>query len=74
MINRRAVLLIFLGCALCDFLWGYIGQHAILAGVIGAILGLFGTTWYLLFYWISGKGNKQNTPTGTQVCENKRDR
>lgn len=46
--SAKVVLVIFLGCAVIDFIWGYIHQRSVPAGVISAVGGLFGTAWYLL--------------------------
>ncbi len=43
-----SVAFIFVLCAIIDFILGYIHGRTMSAGVISAVLGLFGTT----FYWI----------------------
>jgi len=46
--SARVILAAFLGCVLIDFIWGYIHERSVVAGVIAIVLGLFGTAWYLL--------------------------
>jgi hypothetical protein len=52
----KAILAIFLGCAAIDFIWGYMHERSVVAGVIAIGLGLFGTAWYvfLLGGWKGG--------------------
>jgi hypothetical protein len=38
-------------CAVIDFVWGYVHEHSISAGVISVVGGLFSSTWYLLLFW-----------------------
>jgi hypothetical protein len=46
--NRaRLIPLAFILGGVFDFIWGYIHEHSIAAGVVGSILGLLGTAWYL---------------------------
>jgi len=46
--------IIFLGCAVIDFIWGFIGERSVPAGVISVVGGLLGTAWYLLLdNWIT---------------------
>ena len=55
--NRaRGILLVFVLCGACDFVWGYIHERSVLAGVTGIVLGLFGTAWYLFLLggWKNG--------------------
>jgi uncharacterized membrane protein len=50
--------LIFVVCAVVDFIMGYIHGRTMSAGVIRAVLGLFGTTFYL-FIFRPWKGNDE---------------
>jgi membrane associated rhomboid family serine protease len=50
-ISGKTILLIFVLCAAADFLWGYFNGHTLGAAVIAAILGLFGTAFYV--FWLS---------------------
>ena len=54
--SAKAILAIFLGCAAIDFIWGYIHERSVVAGVVAIVLGLFGTAWYvfLLGGWKGG--------------------
>jgi len=46
--------IIFLGCAVIDFIWGFIGERSVPAGVISVVGGLLGTASYLLLdNWIT---------------------
>jgi O-antigen/teichoic acid export membrane protein len=46
--NRaRLIPLAFILCGVFDFIWGYIHEHSVAAGVVAVVLGLFGTAWYL---------------------------
>lgn len=47
-ISAKAIFLIFVLCAVCDFVWGYVHERSIPAGVLSVIGGLFGTAFYLL--------------------------
>jgi hypothetical protein len=38
--NHLAGLLL---CGVFDFIWGYIHEHSVAAGIVGVVLGLFGT-------------------------------
>jgi membrane associated rhomboid family serine protease len=49
-ISPKAVVLIFLLCAVADFLWGYFNGHTFGAAVTAAILGLCGTAFYLVLF------------------------
>jgi hypothetical protein len=48
----KAVLLIFLGCAVFDFFFGYAHERSVPAGVISAVGRLFGTALYLILFWV----------------------
>jgi hypothetical protein len=54
--SANAILAIFLACAAIDFIWGYIHERSVVAGMIAIVLGLFGTAWYvfLLGGWKGG--------------------
>jgi hypothetical protein len=47
----RRVVLFFTLCALFDFAWNYFQRRSLIEGVISAVFGLFGSAWYLLFFW-----------------------
>jgi hypothetical protein len=53
--SAKAILAIF-RCAAIDFIWGYIHERSVVAGVVAIVLGLFGTAWYvfLLGRWKGG--------------------
>jgi len=55
--SAKAILAILLGCAAIDFIWGYIHEHSVVAGVVAIVLGLFGTTWYLLLFGVWKRGD-----------------
>jgi hypothetical protein len=57
--NPKAVLFLFLICAVLDFAWGYFRGHTFVAALTSAILGLGGTAYYCLamFYGKDGGGN-----------------
>ena len=38
-------------CALADCVWALLEKRSLAEAGIRAILGLFGTAWYLLIYW-----------------------
>jgi hypothetical protein len=59
-ISSRGVLLVFSLSALADFLWSLLGKHAVVESVISAVLGLFGTGWYLLIMWASSHNDAKN--------------
>jgi hypothetical protein len=44
----RVLLMVFSLGALCDFVWSYVRRRSIAEGAISAVLGLFGTAWYVL--------------------------
>jgi hypothetical protein len=50
-LGLRAVLLIFLLCAILDFGWGYFEKRSLPHGVISVVFGLFGTAFYA---WLMG--------------------
>jgi hypothetical protein len=56
-ITSRGILLVFSLSALADFLWSLLGRRSVVESVISAILGLFGTGWYLLAMWASSHNN-----------------
>jgi hypothetical protein len=43
----RGIVLVFALCALTDFVWSYVKGRSIIEAVVSAVLGLFGTAWYL---------------------------
>jgi hypothetical protein len=45
--RARIILLAFILCGVLDFLWGYFHEHSIGEGLVGVVLGVFGTAWYL---------------------------
>jgi hypothetical protein len=51
----RGVLLVFSLCALADFLWALLEKRSLAEAIISAVLGLFGTAWYLFMYWVAEK-------------------
>lgn len=48
--SAKAILLIFLLCALIDFLMSYVDHRSVPVGVISAVGGLFGTAFYLFLF------------------------
>ena len=54
-VTAKAILLIFVLCAVFDFVWGCVRGHSILAGVVGVVLGLFGTAVYCLLFGVFRK-------------------
>ena len=46
--STKTIVLIFVLCAVGDFVWGYVHERSIPAGVFSVIGGLFGTAFYLL--------------------------
>ena len=57
-LTPRVVLLVFSLCALADFAWSMFKGRSAVESIISAILGLFGTAWYLLIMW----GASHNDP------------
>ena len=55
--GKRGVLLVFSLCALPDFAWSMFDKHSFAESVVSAVLGLFGTGWYLLAMWASSQNN-----------------
>ena len=53
----RGVLLVFSLCALADFVWALLEKRSVAEAAISAVLGLFGTAWFLLIYWAAEKNN-----------------
>lgn len=50
--SAKAIVLIFVLCAVADFVLGYIHERSFPAGLISVIGGLFGTAFYVLvFKW-----------------------
>ncbi len=49
-INPKVILLFFVFCAVLDFGWGYLYARSAAAGVVGIVLGLFGTVYFLLVF------------------------
>jgi O-antigen/teichoic acid export membrane protein len=47
----KAIVLVFLLCAAFDFVWGYVHERSVPAGVISVVGGLFGTAFFLLVFW-----------------------
>lgn len=41
----------FFICAIFDFLWGYIKEHSLVAGVAGVIGGLLSSAFFAFFLW-----------------------
>jgi hypothetical protein len=58
--TAKGILLVFVLCAGYDFVRGYMGHRSIPTGVLTVICGLFGTAFYLFFFWLSGK-DKDNS-------------
>lgn len=56
-ISANAILAIFLACAAIDFIWGYIHERSVVAGVVAIVLGLFGTAWYLFLFGVWKRGD-----------------
>jgi ribosomal protein L40E len=53
-ITAKAIVLVFSLCAVADFIFGYIHERSVPAGVISVVGGLFGTAFYLLvlkWFW-----------------------
>jgi hypothetical protein len=51
--SSRSILFVFSLCALVDFAWSMLERRSVVESAISAILGLFGTGWYLLTIWAS---------------------
>src|SRR5947209_5697917 len=60
-VSSRGVLLVFSLSALADFLWSFLGKRSVVESVLSAVLGLFGTGWYLLTMWVASH-NDPDTP------------
>src|SRR5262249_50233024 len=60
--SSRGVLLVFSISALADFAWSMSDGRSVVESVLTAILGLFGTSWYLLTMWASSH-NDPNDPS-----------
>lgn len=56
--SARGVLLVFSLCALADFVWSMFKGRSVAESAISAILGMFGTAWYVLIMW----GASRNDP------------
>jgi hypothetical protein len=54
-------LLVFSLCALFDFVWALLAKRSVAEAAISAVLGLFGTAFYLLIFW-SAKDNDPDDP------------
>ena len=61
--SSRGVLLVFSLSALADFLWSLLNKRSIVESVISAVLGLFGTAWYLLLIIWAASRNDPNSPS-----------
>ena len=59
-ISSRGVLLVFSLSALADFLWSLLDKRSVVESIISAVLGLFGTGWYLLIMWASSHNAPDN--------------
>lgn len=44
-------------CALVDFVWALLEKRSLAEAIISAVLGLFGTGWYLFIYWAAEKND-----------------
>lgn len=44
-------------CALADFAWALLEKRSLAEAASSAILGLFGTAWYLLIFWAAEKND-----------------
>jgi len=58
--SSRGILLVFSLSALADFLCSLLGKRSVFESVISAVLGLFGTGWYLLIMWSSSRNDPDN--------------
>jgi len=52
---------VFSLCALFDFGWALFEKRSVVEATISAILGLFGTGFYLLIFW-AAKDNDPDDP------------
>ena len=55
------VLLAFSLCALFDFVWALLAKRSFAEAAISAVLGLFGTCFYLFLFW-AAKDNDPDDP------------
>lgn len=55
-----AILLIFSLCAIGDFVWNYVKGRSIAEGAVSAVLGLFGTAWYVFLFLGSRKDKAES--------------
>lgn len=53
----KSVLLLFGLFLVSDFIWGYVRERSIPAGIISIAGGLFSTAFYLLLFWFRSGGN-----------------
>jgi hypothetical protein len=51
--SAAIVVIVFLLCAVGDFIWGYVHQRSVFGALVCAILGLFGTAFYMAIIWSS---------------------
>lgn len=61
-VTAKVILLIFALCAVVDFVWGYITERSVLAGVVFVVLGLFGTA---LLCFLNGLFRKHKDKSDT---------
>jgi hypothetical protein len=59
-ISSGGVLFVFSLSALADFFWSLLDKRSVVESVISAVLGLFGTGWYLLIMWASSHNDPDN--------------
>jgi len=59
--TSRGVWLVFSLCALFDFVWALSAKRSVAEAAISAVLGLFGTAFYLLIFW-AAKDNDSDEP------------
>jgi hypothetical protein len=52
-ISGRSVVLVFALCALADFVWSLLDRRSMMESATSAVLGLFGTAWYVIGFWAS---------------------
>ena len=62
--SGKAILLVFTLCAVADFVWGYIHERSVPAGVISVVGGLFGTAFYFLVFNWAWKAKDRNDSSG----------